>query len=171
MITNSGSGTNVHEIADGIYRINTPIKLPNGEPFSFNQYLLVDNEPLLFHTGPRLLFPLVSQAIAAVMPVERLRYVGLSHVEADECGSLNHSGNGAQRRTPVQPDCCIRVHQRSGRPAGSRVGRWRAACARSPYGAVVRYAACAAWLGMWPAAGLADRNIILWRPLHPAWPR
>jgi len=89
MITNSESGTNVHEIADGIYRVNTPINFPNGEPFSFNQYLLVDNEPLLFHTGPRLLFPLVSQAIAAVMPVERLRYVGLSHVEADECGSLN----------------------------------------------------------------------------------
>ena len=90
MITNSGSGTNVREIADGIYRINTPVPpsaIPGG--FSFNQYLVVDDEPLLFHTGPRRLFPLVSEAVAAVMPVARLRYVALSHVEADECGALN----------------------------------------------------------------------------------
>jgi flavorubredoxin len=90
MITNPHTGTNVHEIAAGIYRINTPIDLPDGQGFSFNQYLLVDDEPLLFHTGPRALFPVVSEAMACVMPVERLRYVGLSHVEADECGSLNH---------------------------------------------------------------------------------
>jgi flavorubredoxin len=89
MITNPQSGTNVHEIADGIYRINTPIHLPDGQSFSFNQYLVSDDEPLLFHTGPRQMFALVSQAIAAVMPIERLLYVGLSHFEADECGSLN----------------------------------------------------------------------------------
>jgi len=89
MITNAHTRTNVHEIADGIYRINTPIDTPDGQGFSFNQYLLVDDEPLLFHSGPRQLFPVVSEAIASVMPVERLRYVGLSHVEADECGSLN----------------------------------------------------------------------------------
>jgi flavorubredoxin len=89
MITNPQTRTNVHEIAEGIYRINTPIDLPDGQGFSFNQYLLVDDEPLLFHTGPRRLFPLVHEAVAAVMPVERLRYVGLSHFEADECGSLN----------------------------------------------------------------------------------
>lgn len=89
MITNPQSGTNVQEIADGIYRINTPIELPGGLAFSFNQYLVVDDEPLLFHTGPRALFPLVSEAIGAVMAIDRLRYVGFSHVEADECGSLN----------------------------------------------------------------------------------
>jgi flavorubredoxin len=89
MITNPHTGTNVHEIASGIFRINTPIDLPGGQAFSFNQYLLVDDEPLLFHTGPRQLFPVVSEAIASLMPIERLRYVGLSHVEADECGSLN----------------------------------------------------------------------------------
>jgi flavorubredoxin len=90
MITNPQSGTNVHEVASGIYRINTPIDIPGGPGgFSFNQYLLVDDEPLLFHTGPRGLFPLVREAVAAVMPVQRLRYVGLSHTEADECGSLN----------------------------------------------------------------------------------
>ncbi|MBD0371087.1 MAG: MBL fold metallo-hydrolase [Pyrinomonadaceae bacterium] len=87
-ITNLQSGTNVHEIADGIYRINTPIPdAPGG--FSFNQYLIVDDAPLLFHTGPRKLFPLVREAVESLMPVERLRYVSFSHVEADECGSLN----------------------------------------------------------------------------------
>ena len=89
MITNPQSRTNVNEIADGIYRISTPADLPDGQAFSFNQYLVVDDEPVLFHTGPRAMFSLVSEAIGAVLPIERLRYVGLSHVEADECGSLN----------------------------------------------------------------------------------
>jgi flavorubredoxin len=88
-ITNSESGTNVHEIADGIYRINTPVVIPGGGGFSFNQYLIVDDEPLLFHTGPRKMFPLVREAVASVMPVARLRHISFSHVEADECGSLN----------------------------------------------------------------------------------
>ncbi|TFY99870.1 MBL fold metallo-hydrolase [Ramlibacter rhizophilus] len=89
MITNLHSGTNVHEIAEGIYRINTPIDFPDGNGFSFNQYLLVDDQPLLFHTGPRQLFERVREAVAAVMPVQSLRYIGLSHFEADECGSMN----------------------------------------------------------------------------------
>ena len=90
MITNSQSGTNISEIADGIYRINTPISIGGGPgEFSFNQYLIVDDEPLLFHTGPRQTFPLVQEAIGRVIPLETLKYVGLSHFEADECGSLN----------------------------------------------------------------------------------
>lgn len=89
MTTDPQTGTSVQEIADGIYRINTPIDLPNGLAFSFNQYLLVDDQPLLFHTGGRFLFPAVSRAIAAVMPLARLRYVSFSHTESDECGSLN----------------------------------------------------------------------------------
>jgi hypothetical protein len=67
MITNPQTRTNVHEIADGVYRINTPVDVPGGPAFNFNQYLLVDDEPLLFHTGPRQLFPVVSEAIAALM--------------------------------------------------------------------------------------------------------
>ena len=89
MITDTQAGTNIQQIADGIYRINTPVPLPDGQAFNFNQYLLVDDAPLLFHTGPRQLFPLVRDAVAAVLPVQRLRYVGLSHFEADECGALN----------------------------------------------------------------------------------
>src|SRR5262245_6524067 len=90
MITNSESQTRIDEIAAGIYRISTPVPpsaMPGG--FSYNQYLVVDEQPLLFHTGSRRLFPLVRQAIAAVLPVERLRFLALSHVEADECGALN----------------------------------------------------------------------------------
>lgn len=88
-VTNSQSGTNVHEITDGIYRINTPVLFENGNSFSFNQYLITDDEPLLFHTGPRKMFPLVREAVASILPVEQLRYISFSHVEADECGSLN----------------------------------------------------------------------------------
>lgn len=87
MITNPQSGTNIEEVAPRIYRINTPLDIPGGE-FSFNQYLVAADRALLFHTGPRKLFPLVSEAIASVMPLERLRFVGFSHFEADECGSL-----------------------------------------------------------------------------------
>jgi flavorubredoxin len=88
-VTNSQSGTNVHEVAEGIFRINTPVVIAGGDSFSFNQYLIADDEPLLFHTGPRKLFPLVREAVASILPIERLRYIGFSHVEADECGSLN----------------------------------------------------------------------------------
>ena len=89
MITNTESGTNVHEISDRIYRINTPIRIPGAGEFSFNQYLIVDENPLLFHTGPRKLFPMVRDAVESITPVKKLRYLALSHFEADECGSLN----------------------------------------------------------------------------------
>jgi hypothetical protein len=82
MVTNTQSGTNVHEIAEGIYRINTPGSIPGGPgSFSFNQYLIVDDQPLLFHTGPRRMFPLVREAVGRVLPLERLAYIGLSHYE------------------------------------------------------------------------------------------
>ena len=63
-VTNTESGTNVHEIAAGIYRINTPLAVVPGG-FSFNQYLIDNNEPLLFHTGLRKMFPLVREAVTA----------------------------------------------------------------------------------------------------------
>jgi flavorubredoxin len=100
-VTNGYSGTNVHEIADGIYRINTPLAIPGTAGFSFNQYLIRDEEPLLFHTGPRRLFSLVHEAVASVLPVETLRYIGFSHVEADECGSLNEWLAAAPRSVPL----------------------------------------------------------------------
>jgi flavorubredoxin len=100
--TNTQSGTTLDEIAAGIYRISTPLPptaVPGG--FSFNQYLIVDEEPLLFHTGPRRMFPLVREAIAQVMPVERLRWISFSHYEADECGALNELLAVAPRALPL----------------------------------------------------------------------
>ena len=86
------TGTRIDEIADGIYRISVPvpeqaIPIPGG--FTFNQFLIVDEEPLLFHTGPRGMFPLVRQAVAHVMSPDTLRWVAFSHYEADECGAAN----------------------------------------------------------------------------------
>src|SRR6266571_2862997 len=80
---------NVDQIADRIYRISTciPDVAPGG--FTFNQFLIDAEEPLLYHTGMRQLFPLVKEAIERVMPVERLRWISFAHVEADECGAVN----------------------------------------------------------------------------------
>ena len=101
MITNTQSGTNVHEIAAGIYRINTPVEIPGAGHFNFNQYLIDDEAPLLFHTGPRRMFPLVREAVGRLIPVARLRYVGFSHFEADECGALNEWLAVAPQAEPV----------------------------------------------------------------------
>jgi flavorubredoxin len=85
--TKSSSGTRIEEIDEGIYRVNTPFpQLPGG--FSFNQYLVVDDEPLLFHTGPHNLFAEVRDAVARVLPPEKVRHIAFSHHESDENGSL-----------------------------------------------------------------------------------
>jgi flavorubredoxin len=88
-IVNTESGTRVDEIAGRIYRISTPSTLiPGG--FTFNQFLIEDEAPLLFHTGLRGTFPWVREAVAHVLgDAARLRYLSFSHVEADECGALN----------------------------------------------------------------------------------
>ena len=81
--------TTINEIADRIYRVSTlvPDAAPGG--FSFNQFLIDADEPLLFHTGPRGMFPLVAEAVAKVTPVESLRWITFGHVESDECGAMN----------------------------------------------------------------------------------
>ncbi|MCA1710656.1 MAG: MBL fold metallo-hydrolase [Actinobacteria bacterium] len=81
--------TDVDQIADRIYRISTciPEIAPGG--FTFNQFLVDADEPLLYHTGMHQLFPLVREAVERVMPVERLRWIGFAHLEADECGAVN----------------------------------------------------------------------------------
>ena len=100
MITNRESGTRIDEIAQGVYRISTPVSVVPGG-FTFNQYLVVDDEPLVFHTGLRRMFPLVREAISAVMPIERLRYVSFSHYEADECGAINEFLAAAPNAVPL----------------------------------------------------------------------
>ena len=79
----------ITEIADDIHRISTWIPDVSPEGFTFNQFLVVADEPLLFHTGPRGLYPLVAEAVSQVTPVESLRWITFGHVEADECGSMN----------------------------------------------------------------------------------
>jgi len=100
-VTNRQSGTNVNEVANGIYRINTPVEIAGAGGFSFNQYLVAADEPLLFHTGLRRMFPLVRDAVASILPVENLRYIAFSHVEADECGSLNEWLAAAPHSVPL----------------------------------------------------------------------
>jgi len=105
----TASDTTVDEIADGIYRISTPVppsQFPGG--FSYNQYLITDDEPLLFHTGHRRLFEVTSAAIERVLPVASLRWLSFSHLEADECGALNQFLAAAANSTPL----CGRVAAR-----------------------------------------------------------
>jgi flavorubredoxin len=118
MITNAASGTNLHEIAPGIYRINTPVEIPGGG-FNFNQYLIADDEPLVYHTGPRGMFPLVSEAIAKVLPLNTLHYIAFAHVEADEMGGLNQFLAAASRAVPVcsQVAAMVSVNDLADRPA------------------------------------------------------
>lgn len=78
--------TRTDEIADGIYRVSTVV--PEA-PIVFNQFLIDADEPLLFHTGMHGLFPVVSDAVAQVVPLDRLRWISFGHFEADECGALN----------------------------------------------------------------------------------
>ena len=82
--------TSVTEIADGIFRISTfvpEVAPPAG--FTFNQFLVLGDEPLLFHTGPRRMFPLVREAVTEVAAPDKLRWITFGHVEADECGAMN----------------------------------------------------------------------------------
>ena len=76
----------VHEIADGIYRISC---FGPSAPVEFTQFLIKDERPLLFHTGPRRMFPLLREAIDHVLGIEKLRWLAFSHVESDESGAIN----------------------------------------------------------------------------------
>ena len=82
--------TRISEIADGIYRLSTfvpEIAPPAG--FTFNQFLIDADQPLLFHCGPRGMFASISAAVAQVLPPEQLRWIAFGHVESDECGAMN----------------------------------------------------------------------------------
>ena len=82
--------TTIHEIAPDIFRLSTyvaEVAPPAG--FSFNQFLIRGDEPFLFHTGMRQLFPLVSEAVSRLVPIDHLRWISFAHVEADECGAMN----------------------------------------------------------------------------------
>lgn len=90
-----GSDTTVEEIAAGIFRLSTWVPGITEQGLTFNQFLLTGDEPFLFHTGHRRLFPQVSRAIARVVPLADLRWVSFGHIEADECGAMNMLLNAA----------------------------------------------------------------------------
>jgi flavorubredoxin len=81
--------TKVNEIASGIYRLSTLIKEVEPGGLVFNQFLITGEEPLLFHTGMRGLFPQVREAVSKLIAPESLRWITFGHYEADECGSMN----------------------------------------------------------------------------------
>jgi flavorubredoxin len=82
--------TAIDEIADGIYRFSTFVPDIGPTGFTFNQYLIDDEQPLLFHTGPRAMFPLVCDAIESITPLRGLRWITFGHLESDECGAMNN---------------------------------------------------------------------------------
>jgi flavorubredoxin len=99
MTADRNTGTTVDEVAAGIYRISTPLDvMPWG--FTFNSYLIADDEPVLFHAGYRALFQATRRAIETVMPIDRIRWIGGSHFEADEFGALNDLLTVAPAATP-----------------------------------------------------------------------
>ena len=82
--------TTIDEIAPDIFRLSTHVaEIAPPVGFSFNQFLIRGDEPFLFHTGMRKLFPLVSEAVNRLVPIDQLRWISFAHVEADECGAMN----------------------------------------------------------------------------------
>ena len=98
--------TSVTEINDGIYRLSTYV---DDMDFMFNQFVIDADEPLVFHTGPRQFFPLVSAAAATVVPLDRLRWISYGHFETDECGAMNQWLGAAPAAQPVQGNIGVMV--------------------------------------------------------------
>ena len=117
--------TKISEIADGIYRLSTfvpDIAPPAG--FTFNQFLVLGDEPLMFHTGLRKMFPLNRDALSRIIPPERLRWIAFGHYEADECGAMNEwLAVAPQAPGRARPDRLHGVAERHGRPRAARAGR------------------------------------------------
>jgi flavorubredoxin len=105
--------TTIDEISDGIYRLSTYVP---DQDFTFNQFLVDADEPLLFHCGLRSLFPPVSEAAARVVPLDRLRWITFGHYEADECGSMNAWLAGAPRAQVAHGPVMVSVTYAADRP-------------------------------------------------------
>lgn len=101
--------TTVTEIAPDLFRLSTFVPEIGPTGFTFNQFLVRDDEPFLFHTGMRGLFPLVADAVARVVPVEHLRWISFAHVEADECGAMNQFLAAAPRAQVVHGELAAMV--------------------------------------------------------------
>jgi flavorubredoxin len=91
--------TTTDEIAPDVFRISTFVPEVGPTGFTFNQFLIRADEPLLFHTGPRGMFPAVHAAAAKLVPIKSLRWIAFGHVESDECGSMNEWLEAAPQAT------------------------------------------------------------------------
>jgi flavorubredoxin len=105
--------TRINEIADGIYRLSTfvpEIAPPVG--FTFNQFLILADEPLMFHTGLRKMFPLTQDAVSRLIAPDRLRWIAFGHFEADECGAMNDWLAAAPQAMPAhgQTGCMVSLN-------------------------------------------------------------
>ena len=107
------------EIADGTYQLTTYLEEID---FGLNQYLVVGDEPLLFHTGLRSLYAPIAAAVTRIVPFTDLRWVGFGHVEADECGSLNQWLAAAPDAIAVSgvTGCMVSVSDMADRPPRAR---------------------------------------------------
>ena len=107
--------TRVTEVAAGIHQLTTVV--PDA-PVAFNQYLIAAAEPLLFHTGMRGLFPLVTAGVSTVLPADTVRWLSFGHVEADESGSMNEWLALAPKAVVVQGfiGCMVSIGDLADRP-------------------------------------------------------
>jgi flavorubredoxin len=110
--------TTIDEIAPDIFRLSTHIPDVGPTGMSFNQFLVRDEQPFLFHTGMRSLYPLVADAIERVLPVSDLRWISFGHVEADECGSMNEFLAAAPRSEIAHGElgCMLSLNDMAERP-------------------------------------------------------
>ena len=102
--------TKISEVADGVYRLSTyvpDIAPPAG--FTFNSFLIRGDEPLMFHTGLRKMFPHNREALSRVIAPESLRWIAFGHFEADECGAMNEWLAVAPHATPAHGRTCCMV--------------------------------------------------------------
>ena len=110
--------TRVDEIAARVYRLSTFLPAVGPKGFTFNQFLIDAEQPLLFHCGQRSLFPSVSRAVATIMDLRRLRWITFSHIEADECGALGEWLAAAPDATVAHGaiGCAIWLNDQAPRP-------------------------------------------------------
>jgi flavorubredoxin len=110
--------TRIDEISDKIYRLSTFVPEVGPTGFTFNQFLVDADDPLLFHTGPRGMFPLVSDAVGRIMPVDRLRWITFGHVESDESGAMNEWLAAAPRAEVAHGalGCMVSINDLADRP-------------------------------------------------------
>ena len=162
--------TAINEIADGIFRLSTfvpDIAPPQG--FTFNQFLIRGDEPMLFHAGLRLMFPTVRDAVSQLIKPEQLRWIAFGHVEADECGALNEwLATAPHGRSRARPYRLHGVAERHGRPSAATTRGRRSHRSGRQARALPRHAAHSPRLGGRRHLRGKHQDAAVRRPVHPS---